>query len=234
MCQNTLIEADNVGVELNACDPCLAEAQEENTRRESIAGKEREQRIAGKKAEVTAALLDETPELFRRTDITHPDFNATAWGKLKGHRVTEELPWVGLVGMTGRCKTRMAYLYATGLIVHMTRERKASYAFVASYEITEAVSRLNGDFSEKAEARQYLDRLRKVDVLLIDDLGKGRLSPAVASELFALIDHRHKHAEATVWTSNSPPEVFAAGLPEDIAGPFIGRINASSKIFTFR
>ena len=232
MCQNTLIEAnDRWALNIGVCDPCEAEVQEQEAVRKT---KEREKRIADNKAEVTADLLNKTPDLFRRTDITHPEFATTKWERLKKHRMTAELPWVGLVGVTGRCKTRMAYLYAANLTVGLTRERKATHAFVASYEIGEAVSRLNGEFSEKAEARRVLDRLRTVDVLLIDDLGKGRLSPTVASELFALIDHRHKHSEATIWTSNSSPEVFAAGLPEDMAGPFIGRINGSSKIFTFQ
>jgi DNA replication protein DnaC len=234
-CRNTFqrrIEANHgFAWDFEVCDPCEAEAKEQEAGREA---KERAKRIAQNKAEVAAAILNETPMLFRRTDITHPKFKADAWEKIAKHRMTEEFPWIGFVGMTGRCKTRMAYLYAASLIVRMTDRNKATFKFVASYEISDAVSRLNCDFSEKAEARRFLDQLRNVYVLLIDDLGKGRLSPTVASELFALIDHRHSQLLPTIWTSNSSPEVIAAGLPEDMAGPFVGRINESSKIFTFK
>ena len=137
--------------------------------------------------------------------------------------------------MTGRCKTRLAYRYAADELKRLTAERIPTFEFVASYEIDNAVNHQYGsDFQEKAKARYFLDRLREVDVLLIDDLGKGRLTPAVASELFALIDHRHSHLARTIWTSNSSPESIAAGLPEDMSGPFAGRIIESSKIFTFK
>jgi DNA replication protein DnaC len=216
------------------CQDCSDRIELENKYKEAaMAAQKIEGCIARNKNEVAASVSNATPELFRRTDITHPKFNTAAWAKIKNHRMTADLPWIGLVGMTGRCKTRMAYLYAAELIVRTTDTSKQTFKFVASYEISEAVSRLNCDFSEKAEARRFLDQLRNVDVLLIDDLGKGRLAPTVAGELFALIDHRHTQLLPTIWTSNSSPEVIAAGLPEDMAGPFIGRINESSKIFSF-
>ena len=137
--------------------------------------------------------------------------------------------------MTGRCKSRLAYLYAAMVLERMTDATLPSFAFVASYEISDAVMRQYGNgYQEKDKARNYLERLREVDLLLIDDLGKGRLTPTVAAELFALIDHRHKDMGCTIWTSNSSPETIAAGLPEDMAGPFAGRIIESSKIFNFK
>lgn len=73
---------------------------------------------------------------------------------------------------------------------------------------------------------------------MIDDIGKGKLTPAVASELHALLSHRHDHLMHTVWTSNSPPEVIAARFPielvEDMAGAFAGRLIEMSTIFTFK
>lgn len=190
--------------------------------------------IAQNKAYIAKRINDATPKLFQKTDIDHPKFNSSAWVKIQKFKLSEEIPWIGLVGMTGRCKSRMAYLYAANELKRLTSGSLPKFAFVASYEINDAVTRLHCDFAQKAEARQFLDSLREVDVLLIDDLGKGRLTPTVASELFALIDHRYVNRETTIWTSNSSPEVIASGLPEDMAGPFIGRINESSKIFTFK
>ena len=220
------------------CSDCeekrAAEFAAKEAERAAEKAKEREEWISINKIEVAAKVREQTPDLFKRTDTNHQKFNRQAWMKIENHRLTEDFPWIGFVGMTGRCKTRMAYLYAAKEIERLTDTQRASFAFVASYEITDAVTRLNCSFEAKDEARTFLDRLRDVDVLLIDDLGKGRLTATVASELFALMDYRHVHQARTIWTSNSTPEAIVAGLPEDMAGPFVGRIMGSSKIFTFK
>lgn len=221
------------------CPSCYDRIEAERDAEEAIMAAERakarEESIVRRKAELVAKVADATPALFRQTAINHPKFNAAAWVKIKDHKLTADFPFLGLVGMTGRCKSRMAFLYAATLLERIAGEADTSFAFVASYEIGDAVARQFGsDFQEKDKARRFLDRLRTVDVLLVDDLGKGRLTPAVASEIFALIDHRHAHLGRTIWTSNSSPEAIAAGMPEDMAGPFAGRILNSSVIFTLK
>lgn len=221
------------------CQLCEERLEAEREAREAKESAKREQArqewIARNLIKIVERIDKATPELFSRTNTSHPKFNATAWDKIQNHELTEEWPWLGCVGMTGTCKTRIAYRFAANELKRLTDEQIPTFEFVASYEIGDAVGRLYGsDFEEKTRARDFLDRLREVDVLLIDDLGKGRLTPAVASELFALIDHRHAHIARTIWTSNSSPESIAAGLPEDMAGPFAGRIIESSKIFTFK
>jgi len=169
------------------CQECLDGHEAIEAAKEAQRAKEREEWTARNKIEVAASVAEATPELFRRTDITHPKFNAAAWAKIEKHKLSEETPWIGFIGMTGRCKSRMAYLYATKEVDRLTGTWKATFAFVSSYEIGDAVTRQYGDFEAKDKARSFLDKLRNVDVLLIDDLGKGRLTPAVASELFALM-----------------------------------------------
>jgi hypothetical protein len=195
-----------------------------------------EERNAKRLLDLKLRIEESIPPLFARTSITHPGFRLTAWDRVKDHRMSEENPWVGFVGVTGRCKTRIAYLYATEEILRVSQEGgNASFEFIASYQIDDAVRRqFSDDPTIKKSARYFLDRLRTVDVLFIDDLGKGRPTPAVAAEMWALIDHRHSHIMRTIWTSNSTPEAIAGGMSEDMAGAFAGRINESSKIFTFR
>lgn len=214
------------------CDPCAEKLDEERAERQRL---EIERKIAENLAIIRQRVANATPALFRATDTKHPKFNGTAWAKIKEHRFTANQPWLGLVGTTGRCKSRLAYLFAAQELERLTDTTLPSFELIASYEIGELVQRLHGDdWSDKAKARAYLDKLRRVDLILIDDLGKGRATPAVAAELFALIDFRHSHQLRTIWTSNSSPEAIAAGMPEDMAGPFAGRINESSKIFNFR
>jgi|GEM_PF-4886502 len=198
-------------------------------------------RLDQSRASNKARLEGKIPPLFRKTDTSHASFNAAAWNTIKDHRMSEDQPWLGFVGMTGRCKTRLAYLYAVEEIGRLTTVRHEdcevlpSYEFVSSYEIGDAVmNQYSNDYEVKNPAKARLSKIRECDILLIDDIGKGRLTPAVAAELFAIIDHRHAHLDRTIWTSNSPPEVIAAGLPEDMAGPFAGRLIEMSKTFTFK
>ena len=201
-------------------------------------------KLAESKQKNKDRLIGRIPPLFCKTDTSHESFNTAAWDKIKEHRLTEERPWIGFVGMTGRCKTRMGFLYAVAeiqrlAVVHKTRdgsyESYPSYDFVSSYEIGDAVmNQYSNDFEIKNPAKARLSKIRECEVLLIDDIGKGRLTPAVAAELFAIIDWRHAHLMRTIWTSNSAPEVIAAGLPEDMAGPFAGRLIEMSKTFTFK
>jgi|688.fasta_scaffold289075_1 hypothetical protein len=218
------------------CDACVERIDAETAARNAIVETQRkEDQIARNKALIVSRIDKATPSLFRRTDTSHPKFNASAWAKIKGHKLTAQTPWLGLVGTAGRCKSRIAYLYAADELERLTNSSISSFTFITSYEIDDAVARQNaGDFVEKCKSLDYLENLRVVDLLLIDDLGKGRLTLAVASELFALFNHRHSHELRTIWTSNSSPEVIAAGLPEDMAGSFAGRILESSKIFTFK
>jgi DNA replication protein DnaC len=184
-----------------------------------------------------------TPAIFRSTDLSHSRFNAPAWQLVNEWIPTFEKPWLGLIGDTGTSKTRIAYLLAALEIERQARKlaekttvpNVPTFAFIASYEITDLASKLSAsDFCRKNEARDALDKLRRVDLLLIDDLGKGRLSPSVATELFAIIDHRYANALPMIWTANSTPEIIAANLSEDMAAPFAGRLHDSSRIVRFK
>lgn len=198
------------------------------------------------------------PALYANTDTGHAAFNAKAWNVIQAHRLTAERPWLGLVGTTGRCKSRIGYMYAKDELARMTRRamtkeeatnerrrywdrssdfRKPTFRLLPSYQFSETVMRqFCDDREDKAWARRELDTLRTVDLLLIDDLGKGKLSPAVIAELHALLDERHTDLRATIWTSNSTPEqiVSFAGFSDDMAAPFARRLEESSTIFTFK
>ena len=204
------------------CQPC-----EELNEKDKL-----EKNLATIREQIEAA----TPHRFRLTDVAHPQFNARAWERIQAWKLSAEKPWLGFVGPTGVCKTRMSWLFAAEWLVRKTTARRIqTFAFVSSFEISEQVmSQFNESGSDKGDARAYLDRLRRVDVLSIDDLGKGRLTPAPAAELFALLDHRYQHNLVTLWTSNSAPEVIAAGLGDDMAAPFAGRLNDASKIFLLK
>ena len=223
------------------CDERIENKRE--AKREIERQLEREKKLAGHLEGLKNTIEKRIPPLFLATDTAHPKFNLPGWNAVKDWKPSAEKPWIGLIGETGTSKSRIAYLLAANELEWITRincknneyPKRATFSFVSSYEITDLAMRLHtGTFSQKEEAGGDLADLRKVDLLLIDDLGKGRMSPAINGELFALIDHRYKHQLRTIWTSNSTPEAIAANMSEDMAAPFAGRLNDCSRIIRFQ
>jgi hypothetical protein len=225
-----------------ACPSCAERIDAEREKQHRI---EREAKLAEYAERIASAVDGATPAIFFATDTSHPKFNAAAWQRVKSWQPTAEKPWLGLVGATGTSKTRIGYLIARQEIMRLARDsmtkngashaKAPTFAMIPSYAITDLCAKLNAqDFRDKDRTRDELTRLRNVDFLMIDDLGKGRLSPAVASELFALVDHRYANALPMLWTANTPPEAIAASLSDDMGGPFAGRLNDSSRILRFK
>ena len=188
--------------------------------------------------ELTKKIREITPARYRATDTTHPDFNIKLWEKVAAWKPTDERPWLGLVGATGKSKSRCAYLRLAEGAVKMvwkngeTSWRPPSVKAITAYDFSDAVKNQYGD--DSGDAKEFLESLKKVDLLLIDDLGKSRNTPAASGELFALIDRRHEENRLTLWTSNLTPEGIVAGMPEEIGLPLAGRIRECSTIFNVK
>ena len=111
-----------------------------------------------------------------------------------------------------------------------------TFAAVASYDIAAAVRGQHGSgFGRDKEAvrnRALLDNLATAQFVLLDDLGKARATPAVAHELWAILDQRARDNLSTIWTANSTPEDIVRGMDEDMAGPLAGRLMDHSVILS--
>jgi DNA replication protein DnaC len=225
------------------CDSCETIAQVERATAAAearrIADSERLDRNLTK---LRQELSEATPSLFRGTDRNHPAFNRDRLAAIGKFQPTPEKPWLGLIGTPGKCKSRIAHLLAVEYLESITTASKVpSSIFVAGYQITAAVAKLH-DYRDggayACDARDSLDQLHRVDLLLIDDIGKGGMAQALATEMLAVIDSRYSRQLPTIWTSNSRPEEIAAGMrgdfAEDMRGPFAGRLVESSKIFQFK
>jgi DNA replication protein DnaC len=225
-CQNHFqwVKPDSRAREPRFCAQC--EANEIEARYQSAAAK-------------TEAEVEElTPARYRATNIAHTDFNRKLWQRIQTWRPTEERPWLGLIGPTGTSKTRCAFLLLRDISQSMIQRPqdpdgmawRPSIAVASAYSFAETVmAQFSAAESKHAAARQ-LQQLRRARVLLIDDLGKQRNTPAVAGELFALLDHRHAENLCTLWTANTTPEGIVAGLAEEMAAPLAGRIRECSNI----
>jgi len=190
-------------------------------------------------AKMESWITEATPARYQATDTGHPAFNAKLWQHVKEWQPTAERPWLGLSGSPGKSKTRCAFLKLREILIGSSQppSRPDGYVGFLSFKAISAAKfqeTVMAQFSDesKSEAVDSLDSLKTIGVLLFDDLGKQRNTPAVTSELFALLDSRHAHNLTTIWTSNLTPEGITTGMPEDYAAPLAGRINECSAIFT--
>jgi DNA replication protein DnaC len=62
------------------------------------------------------------------------------------------------------------------------------------------------DEREGADSRALLRRLKRAEILIFDDLGKGRLTDTVEAALFDLLETRSANNLVTHWSANPRPE----------------------------
>ena len=223
------------------CDPCQEIEEAAQEKREA----ERKEREASDKLKTaiqkTVAALDaRTPARYRATNPQHQDFNRNLWNRVAKWKPTEEAPWLGLVGSSGACKTRCAYLALRKMVldsIEPNKGRAMTFEVATSYEFSEAVRNqyskqpvLGG--TEGDVARAFITRLTTAAVVLFDDMGKAKNTPAVSAELFAVIDRRHADNMPMIWSSNSSPDEIVAGMSADMAGPLAGRLVELSQMIT--
>lgn len=127
---------------------------------------------------------------------------------------------VGFIGSAGAGKTRAAVLILAGLM-----EQGMSTLYLPATELSAAAAgAFSDDPKEKERCREILRKSRKVKALLIDDLGKGRLTERAESELYDILEHRTGHLLPTFWTANSEAKGLRSMLSRDRADALIRRI----------
>lgn len=218
----------------------------EHARKEAF----RQQAVEEHTKEARAFLHGFLPPRMAQTDRQDPRFNGKLWEKVSAWMPTDEKPWLGLIGPTGKGKTRcayerlvdgiLAYDQPKGFVIHAHAakhydERHWHVMDLPAVDFARAVrSQYSQDKAEEKFCKKLLSRAHDVRWLLIDDLGKCTHTPAVAAELFSLIDHRHNLNLPTIWTANSRPEQFFASMPSDVGDPLRGRLIECSTIFELK
>lgn len=144
-----------------------------------------------------AAWLSTVPKKYQDTKISHPDFPRKLWEGLAHWPLDKS---VGLIGPSGRCKTRVLALLAKRAI--------AADMFVGWCPATsfQWAAQNQWDDQQGGDARKWLRRWQDCAVLFLDDLGKHRWTEAVESEFFALIDLRSSRGLPMHWSMNPLPE----------------------------
>ena len=208
-----------------SCEPIIQERWE----------KERRQREKDEAAK--ADWIKAVPPLYRDTDTTHPDYpqavhrKAIEWQKTRETGEGNGRLFLGLIGDSGRCKTRVISQVMKRIIwnghcckwVNATEFQRLvqsqwSNETKASKSIFKSVTTVG------EQARANLETLRTCDALTLDDLGKGRITDTVAGALYDLLEERTAQGRTTLWTSNASLDNLLQMLPSDCGGPIVRRL----------
>jgi hypothetical protein len=221
------------------CPACTEAHRREREEKERANHKEQAERFLSKFL----------PSRMALTDRQDPRFNAKLWASVEKWQPTDEKPWLGLIGPTGKCKTRVAYERIVNAVLSFEqtgayriwcdrkgydRGREWLVTAVPAVDFADAVRNQFGKGDEAKAAKDLLIEAKRTRWLLLDDLGKCTHTPAVAASLFGLIDHRHAENLPTIWTANSRPDQFLANMPPDVSAPLRGRLLECSVIFELK
>lgn len=154
------------------------------------------------------------PETYRNTDIAHPDYIAQtttvriAQSWLRGEVINgqEKMLFLGLVGKSGYCKSRIIAQLCKRLIwqgKHITWMNSARFQWCAQNQFSDESSK---------EAKKWLKRCITTANLVFDDIGSLKATEAVSDSLYAILEHRTANGLPVMWTSNeSESEMLVGG-----------------------
>jgi DNA replication protein DnaC len=136
------------------------------------------------------------PPIFRTTDENrlHPRMkDALSWVP------TLEKSGMLLHGTTGIGKSRAAWEWVNRLwLKGVDKDIMLKFLFLSMADLEEI---LQQSWSEKKHS-EVVKELAECPLLVLDDLGKERLTPRMASDLFAVIDKRTTSSKPTIITTN--------------------------------
>jgi DNA replication protein DnaC len=197
--------------EQNYCTDCLEKKILDQSQKDAINA----YKIAHKE------FWDKIPPLYRDTDKSRLNANLVraidAW---------EYNPiGLGFTGESGAGKTRSAILLLQRF--HKTH----SFYFLKATRLTQFASeKFSDEPRERLNAKQTIGICLNCKILLIDDIGKGRLTPAAEELLFDMIDTRSERGLPIIWTSNANSRDMLSMFSQDRGTPILRRLVEFSTI----
>ena len=127
---------------------------------------------------------------------------------------------LGFVGRSGAGKTRAAVC----LLQRMHDDGHNVFFISATDLALNSANQFADNPAIREISRSILKVCRSADILLLDDLGKGRMTDRAESELYDLLEYRTSHRLPTIWTSNSGGEALLNMFSDDRGEAIIRRI----------
>jgi DNA replication protein DnaC len=191
---------------ISTCDPCNEKLVAEQAERE------KQEALNARKTQFWC----DVPTLYQDTDKT----------KLQANLVAAIDGWeygakgLGMIGKSGAGKTR-----ASVLLLQRIAMTGKSICFMKAVKLTNyARDKFSDDYKEKEVATERIRQAYRSKLLLIDDIGKGRLSPTAEELLFDIVDERSERGLPIIWTSNSGAKALREMLSPDRADALIRRL----------
>jgi DNA replication protein DnaC len=162
------------------------------------------------------------PDLYRGTDIFRlPPYYRTAIEKWKYGSMG-----LAFVGTHGKGKTRAAFQ-----ILHKEHfAGRRCMAINATDLSAKALEKFDDNPKVKTKARDDLYNCRRADILLLDDLGKGKLTDRAEEELYDLLEKRTTRRVPTIWTANAGGDDLLGKLSADRGPAILRRLTDFSDI----
>lgn len=207
------IELDGIDIMQSFAHYCDACALVHERKREEA---KRTDRIAAAQAMLAEAI----PPRLRETDIKHEKFNLPAWELIKNNTNPYDTRNILIVGKAGICKSRIL-----ALLCKRAALRGQQIAWITAHEFSLLADRYK-NYKTRFEAGDQINRLKYIDRLVFDDLGKQEWTNAIEEVFFYLIDHRHSHNKPTWFSCNTHPRhmLLDGKLSRDRGAAIIGRI----------
>jgi DNA replication protein DnaC len=133
---------------------------------------------------------------------------------------------LGFVGPAGTGKTRAAWMLLKRL--HFAGMRV--FGLTATGFAKACADQWHDDPLAKALAEDTLERCRRTKVLLLDDLGKAKMTERAELELFDLLEHRTSHERPIIWTANAEKGALKQMLSSDRGEPILRRLSEFTKV----
>ena len=133
---------------------------------------------------------------------------------------------IGFCGEAGRGKTRSAF----SILRKQHFRGRRCYAISAKRFADLALDKFDHDGRTKATARDRIRKCHTADLLLIDDIGKGKLTDRPEEELYDLLEYRTSKRLPTLWTAESGGADLLQRLSAERGNAILRRLTQFSEI----
>lgn len=163
------------------------------------------------------------PKVFMRTDLSKLSPKTTSVANWEPNKDKTGLL---LHGPTGTGKSRMAWwivnrMWTDHVLGRVKRDKPFGIVTHTMRSLGDAITSSYGDNGMGHDA--LMKGLVGCGLLMLDDLGKERMTPRVAADLFAIIDERASHERPTIITTNFNGQGLAARFDDAEMGAAVVR-----------